>query len=240
MDKLVASKCIPTRERGNENLPTYTDMLRKDIPITIIADDREQKSGVIQSLATIQNITVRIQRLSLGDYKIDRRLIVERKTLKDFAISIIDGRLFKQMILVANSDFMKALIIEGVTKDLSEIGMKRESMQGALITISLIMGIPVLRSMDTFETAKLIVYMARQLRSVTRRGINRSGYRPKDKRKRQLFILQGLPGIGLDRAGRLLDKFGSVEAVISASSVELQEVHGIGKGIADKIKRAVS
>jgi ERCC4-type nuclease len=37
-----------------------------------------------------------------------------------------------------------------------------------------------------------------------------------------------------------LDKFGSVEAVISASSVELQEVHGIGKGIADKIKRAVS
>ena len=61
-----------------------------------------------------------------------------------------------------------------------------------------------------------------------------------DKRKKQLFILQGLPGVGLERAGRLLDTFGSVEAVVSASSNALQSVSGIGKGLADKIKSAVS
>jgi len=52
--------------------------------------------------------------------------------------------------------------------------------------------------------------------------------------------LQGLPGVGPERAGRLLDSFGSVEAAISASSSELQSVDGIGKSIADKIKWAVS
>jgi ERCC4-type nuclease len=70
--------------------------------------------------------------------------------------------------------------------------------------------------------------------------VHRPGYRPKSKRKRQLFILQGLPGIGPERAGRLLDRFGSVEASISAGSNELQSVDGVGKSIAEKIKWAVS
>ena len=60
------------------------------------------------------------------------------------------------------------------------------------------------------------------------------------ERKTQLFILQGLPGVGPERAGRLRDSFGSVEAAISASSSELQSVDGIGKSIADRIKWAVS
>jgi len=49
-----------------------------------------------------------------------------------------------------------------------------------------------------------------------------------------------LPGIGYERAIRLLDTFGSVEAVISAGSEELQAVDGIGKKIAEKIKWTVS
>ncbi len=63
---------------------------------------------------------------------------------------------------------------------------------------------------------------------------------PKDKRKRQFFILQGLPGIGREIAIRLLDNFGSVEAIIAASSNELQTVEGIGKNIADGIRSAVT
>jgi ERCC4-type nuclease len=85
-----------------------------------------------------------------------------------------------------------------------------------------------------------MVYIGRQIESMAMGGVQRHGYRPKNKRKRQLFILQGLPGIGPGRAGRLLDRFGSVEAAISASSSELQSVDGIGKSIADKIRWAVS
>ena len=215
-------------------------MLKNDILINIIADDREQKSEVIKLLAGIENVTLEIRRLSIGDYQIDKRVIVERKTLKDFAISIIDGRLFKQMIRLANSKFTGVLILEGTGKEITESGVTREAMQGALITVSLILGIPVLRAKESAETAKLITYTARQIESIARGGVHRYGYRPKDKRKRQIFILQGLPGVGPERADRLLDKFGSVEGVISASSDEMQTVYGIGKNVADKIKWAVS
>jgi ERCC4-type nuclease len=214
-------------------------MLQNNSPINITADDREQKSEVIKSLMGIEKVEVCIRRLSMGDYQVEKRVIVERKTLKDFAVSIIDGRLFKQMIWLANSKSEGVLILEGTVSDTVEIGMTREAMQGALITVSLILGIPVLRSKDPSETAKLIVFIARQIESMAGGGVQRHGYRPKTKRKRQLFILQGLPGVGPEKAERLLAMFGSVEAAISASSSELQSVEGIGKSIADKIKLAV-
>jgi ERCC4-type nuclease len=214
-------------------------MLKNNSPINIVADDRECKSDVIMSLSEIENVDICIHRLSMGDYQIDNRLIVERKTLKDFAVSIIDGRLFKQMICLANSNSEGVLILEGTARDMVEIGITREAMQGALITVSLILGIPILRSKDPSETANLIVYIGRQIESIVTGGAQRHGYRPKTKRKRQLFILQGLPGVGPERAGRLLEKFSSVEGVVCASSNELQTVDGIGKSIADKIKWAV-
>ena len=208
--------------------------------VHIVADDRERKSDVIESLLEIENVEVEIQRLSIGDYQIGKRVIVERKTLKDFAISIVDGRLFKQMIYLANSKSQGVLILEGTAGDSVDIGVTREAMQGALITVSLIMGIPVLRSRNPAETAKLMIFIARQIESIASSGVQRHGYQPKGLRFRQRYILQGLPKVGRDRADKLLDRFGSVEAVISASIDDLQNVDGIGKNIAEKIKWAVS
>lgn len=216
------------------------DRQKNKDPNHITADDRECKSKVIMSLLEMENVDIRIRRLPVGDYQIGRRVIVERKTLKDFAISIVDGRLFKQMIRLTNSTSKGVLILEGTAADTVDLKITRESMQGALITVSLILGIPVLRSKNPSETAKLIVYIGHQLESMTRGGMQRHGYRPKGNRKRQMFILQGLPGIGPEKAGRLLDRFGSVEATISASSDELQTVEGIGKSIADRIRWVVS
>ena len=215
-------------------------MSKSDLPTLIIADDRECKSDVIKALTEIENVDVDIRRLPLGDYQIGDRVIVERKTLKDFAISIVDGRLFNQIIRLANSSFMGMLVLEGTTADTADLKMTRASMQGALITVSLVLGIPVLRSRDPSETAILMAYIGRQIESLARGGMQRHGYRPKTKRYRQLFILQGLPGIGPERAGQLLDSFGSVEAVITAGSDDLQAVEGIGKSIADRIRWAVS
>jgi ERCC4-type nuclease len=215
------------------------NMQKNNLHINIVADDRENKSDVIKFLSEIENVDLSIRRLSMGDYQVEKQLIVERKTIKDFAVSIIDGRLFKQMIRLENSNSKSALILEGTAIDTAELGMNREAMQGALITVSLILGIPILRSKDPSETARLIVYIGRQIELVVRGGVQRHGYRPKSKWKRQLYILQGLPGVGPERAERLLDRFGSVEAATSASSSELQSVDGIGKSIADKIRWAV-
>jgi ERCC4-type nuclease len=43
-------------------------MNKNDYRTTVIADDRERKSEIIQFLSEIENVSVGIQRLSVGDY----------------------------------------------------------------------------------------------------------------------------------------------------------------------------
>ena len=61
--------------------------------ITILVDDRERSSPVLDELRRYEKVEVVVQRLAVGDYCLDNRLIVERKTLSDMMISILDGRL---------------------------------------------------------------------------------------------------------------------------------------------------
>ena len=220
----------------NERTHIKEDVLE----VRVIADDRERQSGVIQALNELDHVETLVQRLELGDYLAGNRLLVERKTLSDFAISIVDGRLFSQAVRLFRSPYESVLILEGEAKGASTSGVRREAIQGAIITVNMVLGIPLLRSRDPRETAHLMIYAVRQIESISQGAVRRGGYRPKGKEKRQLFILQGLPGIGREKAKRLLDTFGSVEAVMKAASKDLQSVEGIGKRTAERIRWVVS
>ena len=102
-------------------------------PVAIVADDRERASAVIDYLRAIPGVAVGIERLPAGDYLADRKLLFERKTLRDFSISIVDGRLFRQMGALARSRNKAVLILEGTAKDAESVGVRREAVQGALI-----------------------------------------------------------------------------------------------------------
>ena len=196
--------------------------------IRVVADDRETGAGVIEALNNLPEVELSVARLALGDYEIDGKLLFERKTLTDLVLSIEDGRLFRQAIRLGGSGKRCAIILEGSSADLAHSQIRREAIQGALISVSFILGIPLLRSLNPEETARLMLYAARQARATVNGGVRRSGLRPRGKEKVQLRLLEGLPGIGPERARRLLAEFGSVEAVIAASATELQRVAGIG------------
>lgn len=206
-----------------------------EAPIRIVADDRENAGGVIEELRRFVEVSVDVQRLKIGDFLVEERFAVERKTLMDFAQSVIDGRLFAQATALAQGTRRGILVLEGASGDLTASRMSRESLQGALISVSVFFGLAVLRSRDAAETARLIVYLCRQAQRFAQGTLPRPGYRPKGKRARQLFILQGLPGIGPGRAVRLLDHFGSVRGVALASAEELAMIDGIGETTAEKI-----
>lgn len=211
--------------------------MHKTIHITM--DDRERSSAVFENLTAVANVAVGVERLPVGDYLVDDRLLVERKTLKDFALSVIDGRIFRQMTRLAASRYSAVLILEGSSRDLAGAGIRREAFQGALIFVSLVLGVPVLRALDADETARLLIYAIRQTRLVVEGGVTRPGRRPKGKRRRQLYILQGLPGVGPKRAARLLGRFGSVRDVFSAGEEALIAVEGVGRDTARRIRWAV-
>jgi DNA excision repair protein ERCC-4 len=204
--------------------------------LVIQADDREAESGVIECLRALPGVDVQVLRLSLGDYLVEGYGLFERKTVADFAASVTSGHLFDQAVRLANSSQPATLILEGGASALAGIQVRREALQGAMVSLGLIFRIPVLRSRDPAETARLLVYAGDQLRRHEEdRGL-RPGRRPKGKRRRQLWILQGLPGVGPERARQLLEVFGSVESVMNARQAELEELDGIGPKTAQGIR----
>jgi len=207
--------------------------------IRIIADDREIDSGVIQVLEHTPGVQVQARRLTLGDYEVDASCVFERKTMLDLAESLKDGRLFAQARRLVNSRCPAALILEGRGGDLIGSQMRRESLQGALVSLTLVFGLPVLRSFGPEETARLMVYAARQLRRHASPVHLHHGSRPRTKRRMQLRILQSLPGIGPARAQQLLEHFGSVEAVMTASAKQLEVLPGIGESTSTRIRWAL-
>jgi ERCC4-type nuclease len=185
------------------------------------------------------DVQLTIDRLDLGDYVINGAVVVERKTIADLSTSIIDGRLFRQMRRLACAPERAALIVEGTRAQCEHTRVRREAIQGALIAASVCFGVAVLRATDADETARLLCYTARQLARHACGVLPRPGYRPKGLHRRRHYVLEGLPGIGPERAQRLLCEFGTIQAVCCASEKELARVRGIGRGIAARIRKVV-
>ena len=149
------------------------------------------------------------------------------------------GRLFAQASRLATHPCRSYLILEGSPGEWRQAGVTREGIQGALVNLAIGFGIPVLRSQNEEETARLILFTARQLHSSAKPPVRRPGRRLHGKRAWQIYILTGIPRVGPARALRMLERFGSIEGVMAATPAALAEVEGIGKKTAQRIHWAV-
>lgn len=207
--------------------------------VEIIVDDREMRSEVVRHLSLQAGVGLTVRRLKVGDYFVNGRVVIERKTLNDLILSIKDGRLFRQAGNLASVLEIPLMVIEGSYNELDGCGMRREAIQGALLSVALVFGVHVLESRDAADTATLIISAQRQSALTALRRLPRLGKRPTSRRRLQCHILQGLPGIGPDRAEYLLRLYGSVAGVINAPAEELAAVPGIGRRTAEKIRSSV-
>jgi len=210
--------------------------LTKRTPVRVEADHRERTSGVIEALTAMPEVRVAICPLSTGDYRVDGRCVFERKTYADFAASVVDGRLFRQVTRLAATPGTSALVLEGLERDWETVGVAREALQGALISVEMVFGLPILRSSGPMETARLMLYAARQIQRMERGVVIRHERRPRKQRRLQLHVLQGLPGIGPQRAALLLEHFGSIAAAMQATEPQLMQVDGLGEVGARRIE----
>jgi DNA excision repair protein ERCC-4 len=220
----------------------HGDKGEADVPgrrVLVTVDSREQQAEVLNQLRHIAGVDTRVEQLQRGDYLVDGRCLFERKTLADFAASVVDGRLFRQAYRLVRSGLPSALILEGRGKDLENCRVRREALQGAMISLSLVYRLPVLRSFDPQETARLLVYAGCQMQHESLAWYSHPRRRPGTKRRRQLRLLQALPGLGPERAAGILDAFGTVQAVMTAELEALQRVPGIGPKTANAIREVL-
>ena len=199
----------------------------------ITVDDREKSSGIVDLLKEA-DIDVIVRRLPCYDYIINKEIGVERKTGRDFLISIMDGRLFKQAMVMKRKLPRPIVLIVGYPF-LVDMDFSDKSIMGAIFSLQVIWFIPVLFAKSKEETCQIFRFIGEQDHRKTSLVKLRPGYRPKKLITRQLHMLQGFPKIGPKIAKRMLQHFGSVRNVMAADRDALLEVDGIGKGVADTI-----
>ena len=209
--------------------------------LDLIIDFREQRSGIVGEIEKLADqLTFEWATLPAGDYWIGDKIIVERKTLPDFFGSIISGRIFQQAYRIAQSGKNGLIILEGDNSLIESSSLSRRAVQGALIHLTVILGIPVLRSLNIQETATLLIDIFRQCHKQElprqKKIISRSpGIRINKKQRQKLFLLQNLPGIGTKKALAILKSFSNIENIINASPADLMKVRGIGNKLASSI-----
>ena len=196
-------------------------------------DYREEKSGIIE-LFKNSEIVFQVEQLKYGDYIIDNNLAIERKTADDFVISIIDGRLFRQIINLTKYFDYKCLIIEG-NPFKTQFNFNRNALEGAFVEISIMLGVPVMFTKSLQDTFERIVLINNNFQRKRCYLIKRCGRKPKNFSRKILYILQGLPNIGKIKSKKLLEHFGSIKNLANATEEELKEVEGIDTVIAKLI-----
>lgn len=208
--------------------------------IRIWVDDRESRSsGLVEKLMKMESVSVGVKRLQTGDYLIEGKVVLERKRVRDFLESLKAGRLFAQASRLAIQPLRAFMILEGPAGEWRAAGVTREGIQGAMSMLSVAFGIPVLRSQSEEETVKLLLMTARQLQARAKAPVRKPVRRLRGKRAWQIHILTGIPKVGPTRAQRLLEQFGSIEAVVTATPEALATVGGIGRKTAQHIHWAV-
>jgi Fanconi anemia group M protein len=225
-----------------ETLSTYVErekfLEEKDLAVKVFADLREGASRVIRELIRL-GVNVELKSLNVGDYIISENLAIERKKVEDLAGSMVDGRLFRQAQTLASAYSKPLIIVEGEASK-AYSGVKPQALRGALLSLIFDYKIPVIWLSSPVETAQIILLLAR------REQLERKGYpalrekKPLTLAEMQEYVVAGLPGVELTLARRLLDAFGSVEKVFTASREELVKVKGVGEKLAEKIRHVVA
>ncbi len=223
-----------------------------DVPGALIcADDRELNSSVVARLKSL-GADVRIDRLVTGDFRIGERILVERKTVRDFVDSLVDGRLLEQASRLVGAAPRSLLLIEG--EGLFESNrVHPHALMGALTTLALDFGIPIVTTKDGAETARFLTVASRREESmldgltpqardrleavkpeiwmdpVTQAAAGARELRksPNQEKFTAMSLLIAIPSVDQDLANRLLNRYGTIAALIWADEDDLRQVEGI-------------
>ncbi|WP_456369828.1 DEAD/DEAH box helicase [Geoglobus sp.] len=210
--------------------------VEEDVPrITIYADSREMRSGVVRRLRE-RGVAVEVRNLDVADYVLSERVGVERKTVDDFLDSLVGKeRLFSQVMNLKKSYQRPVVIIEGE----NIYGRRRvnpASIRGAIATIAVDFGVPVIFTRNEDETADFLLSIARREQEIKGRGVLLHADKTKrDVREELEYVVSAIPDVGPVIARNLLEHFGTVRAIANAGVEELMRVPKVGKKTAERI-----
>ena len=203
-----------------------------DSRILIYVDNREN-NDLIKELYRIEEIKVESKKLEVGDIVISEDIAIERKAKIDFVNSIIDKRLFDQLIDLTKNYKRPILILEGEQNLFSIRNINPNVIRSTLSAIAIELRIPIIFTDSIIETAQMIrTITIRTKRDKKEISLVAEKTSHSENEELEKFI-SGIPKINIVNAKGLLNNFKTIENLVKASKEDLQECLGIGKGRAD-------
>jgi len=198
----------------------------------IIADIHEKNSLVIAELVSL-GVDVDIQHLKIGDYLISNEIAVERKTINDFAASMINRRLLDQLRDLKSNYKNPLLIVEKEDhQDLykpSGMNIHENAIRGMILTVAIQFNIPIIFTEGYEDTAKYLMLLAKKQTKPEQEislVAKRHAYSMKEQ---QRIIIESFPGIGPKTAKEILKHFKTIKNFVNASEEQLKEIPKLGK-----------
>lgn len=209
-------------------------ILKPEKKVVIISDYREKEiSNFLEKFGS----TVNRMNLEIGDYLCSERVCIERKEANDFVSSIIDGRVFEQVKSLRENFEKPIIIVEGS----SNRQINENALKGAIASLIIDFDVSIINTKNPYDTAKTIYWIAKKEQEENKHLISfRVGKKPKEIKRLQEEIVSSLPNVSNVLSKRLLQHFGSIEKVFTASENDLQKVKGIGKKLSKKIKKILT
>ncbi|WP_411967580.1 DEAD/DEAH box helicase [Haloferax sp. YSSS75] len=212
-----------------------------DDGVEIVVDQRELDSHIARTLSKRDDLTTRLETLAVGDYVLSDRVAVERKSVSDFLDTLTGGdrSLFDQIADLTRHYARPLLIVEG--RGLyEERNIHPGAIRGALSSVAVDFGVSVLFTEDEDDTAEMLATIATREQTDRERNVSvHGGKSAKTLDEQQEYVVSAIADIGPVTARNLLEAFGSVEAVMTANEEDLQDVRGVGKVTAERIREVV-
>jgi Fanconi anemia group M protein len=209
--------------------------------VVVFADHREQASTVIRELVEMGAL-VTPKQLEIGDYVVSESVVIERKQVDDFLGSMIDGRLFSQLVSMGESYPAPLLILEGKIDELYSLrNIHKNAILGALSSIAVDYRVPIMWSRNARETAEIVFTLAKREQFRKDKDLRiRTGRKGLSLPQMQQFIVESLPMVGPTMAKSLLRHFETVKNIVDASEKDLQQVGNMGAVKARKIVKLLN
>lgn len=174
-------------------------------------------------------------------------LVIERKAPNDLLASIKDGRLFQQCAAMRERSVWAYVVVTGILTDSLDghvvtnnrtSGWRWTDVQGALLTVQEL-GVAVVYCAGDEQYEDTVIRLAKRERDSEKVLAPRTASRVLSPAE---TILTSLPGIGLERAQRILEHWQGNPAHSMAWLTWLDtvlEIEGVGNGTKHQVRRAL-
>jgi len=212
-----------------------------DAGVEIVVDQRELDSSIAKSLSTRDGLVTRLETLAVGDYVLSDRVAVERKSAADFVDSMLDAdrSMFEQVGELSRAYARPVMVVEG-TNLYGQRDIAPNAIRGALASLAVDFDVSVLRTEDEADTTELLATIAKREQETRDREVSVHGEKTtKTRAEQQEYVVSAIADIGPVTSRTLLEHFGTVEAVMTATEDDLLEVDGVGPVTAERIREVV-